>query len=451
MDTEKRCINRVMNVNFGENIHTERIIDTAAKNFSQELKSGIKPKVDSFIGGNKYQLFATQTEMMQQELLSNSEVAVAEVGELGKFSKEIINSVLESQPDNTRKLIYAVKTLKNRGNSRTDIFSAISQAVEEVPPEKCNENMKGELKDYIKSLVEHFIREYGEKITENGVGNEKKVASVSSYIYTRDNGLERGKGGIVDYMLDPEIGVEAYCCSSFEAIDSYGSPDYGEDRVGFFRVDDHIVLIEADGVSQSFMGSYASHEAVSEIVKKGGLDLVDNVQMAGERLKEIHNDLIIPNDVAPMLKKVLDKKKNIFGSQTMLNQISINLKTGGVDACFMGDGGLTLLRKDGSRVDYDCAVKTNGKGDSMIRLSTLGGLIGRPANLESVGAKDLTLSSGDTILLYSDGVTKSMLTEIEKINRSDGDFKREIPKLIESLRSSREKDDDRSLLVFRMK
>jgi len=87
----------------------------------------------------------------------------------------------------------------------------------------------------------------------------------------------------------------------------------------------------------------------------------------------------------------------------------------------------------------------------MIRLSTLGGLIGRPANLESVGAKDLTLSSGDTILLYSDGVTKSMLTEIEKINRSDGDFKREIPKLIESLRSSREKDDDRSLLVFRMK
>ena len=135
----------------------------------------------------------------------------------------------------------------------------------------------------------------------------------------------------------------------------------------------------------------------------------------------------------------------------MLNQISINLKTGGVDACFMGDGGLTLLRKDGSRVDYDCAVKTNGKGDSMIRLSTLGGLIGRPANLESVGAKDLTLSSGDTILLYSDGVTKSMLTEIEKINRSDGDFKREIPKLIESLRSSREKDDDRSLLVFRMK
>ncbi|MFA5025723.1 MAG: hypothetical protein WC503_04420 [Candidatus Shapirobacteria bacterium] len=459
-----------MNINFGEGLPVPKIIDTVAKNFSQELKTGTKPETSSFMGGTSYKLFAEQAGMMQQESVNGVQTAIPEVDDLRDFSNRLVGSILDSRPNDTRMLVYAEKRLRESGSSPRDIAMAISETVSNLPPEKCAENMKGELKNHTSYLREQFFREFGgvvnvkpeviavdnpdqglKKVAEGVSENEKTMDLMSGYIYTRDNGLEKGKEGIMDYMVDPETGTEAYCCSSFEGIDGYGSPDYGEDSVGFFKVGDKVVLIEADGVGQSFMGSYASHGAIDGIMEKGGLDLVGNTQIAGEKLKEIHDGLIIPDDIIPMLKNVLEKKKNISGSQTMLNQISIDSKTGEVDGCFMGDGGFTVLRKDGTRVDYDCAVNTNGKGDSKIRLSTLEGLLGLPASLEDVGAKGLILSSGDTILLYSDGITKNMLTKIDEINRSGGDFRKEIPKLIDSLRNSDEKDDDRSLLVFRMK
>lgn len=443
-----------MNVNLGEGIHIERTIDMVAKSFSQELKTGIKPKAFSVLEETNYKLFVEQSGMMQQESVYGIQAAIPEVDDLNDFSNRLVGSILDSRPDDARMLVYAEKRLRENGSSQRDIALAIGETVNNLPPEKCAENMKGELKNHTRFLREQFFREFGGRInikSEDVPKNEKVLNSTSGYIYTRDGGLEKGKEGIVDYMTDPETGVEAYCCSSFEGIDGYGSPDYGEDSVGFFRVGDKVVLIEADGVGQSFMGSYASQGAIDGIVERGGLDLVGNTQIAGEKLKGIHDGLIIPDDVIPMLKNVLEKKKNISGSQTMLNQISIDSKTGEVDGCFMGDGGFTILRKDGSRVDYDCAVNTNSKGDSKIRLSTLEGLIGLPANLEDVGAKNLVLANGDTILLYSDGVTKNMLTKIAEISKNGGDFKKEIPKLIESLRNGNEKDDDRSLLVFKMK
>lgn len=451
-----------MNVNFGEGLSIPRAIDTVAKSFSHELKTGVKPEASTFMGGTSYKLFAEQAGIMQQESLNGVQTAIPKVDNMNDFSNRLINSILDSQSDETRMLIYAEESLRENGNSPRDIVLNIGETIKNLPPEKCAESMKSELKNYISYLREQFFREFGGKVNiktkknvedlpEIVLDNEKVAEITSNYIYTRDSGLEKGREGIVDYMIDSETGAEAYCCSSFEGIDGYGSLDYGEDSVGFFRVGDKVVLIEADGVSQSFMGSYASQGVIDEIVENGGLDLIGNTRIAGEKLKKIHNSLIIPDNVIPILKDVLEKKKNISGSQTMLNQISIDSKTGVVNGCFMGDGGFTVLRRDGSRVDYDCAVKTNGKGDSMIRLSTLGGLLGQPANLEDVGAKGLVLNSGDTILLYSDGITKNMLDEIDEINKHGGDFRKGIPKLIESLRNSDEKDDDRSLLVFKMK
>jgi hypothetical protein len=164
----------------------------------------------------------------------------------------------------------------------------------------------------------------------------------------------------------------------------------------------------------------------------------------------MHDGLLMPIGLIPMVQEVLRSRKDKGGSQTMLNQIVVDLTTGKVDGCFSGDGGFSVLRNDGTRLDYDCAVSTNFKGDSKILLSTLRGLIGEPANLEDVGAGNLVLDNGEVLLLHSDGVTKNMLTRIEEINKNRGDFKTEIPKLIEGLEDSQEKDDDRSLVVFRM-
>ena len=461
MDVVVGCINRVVNVNVGEGIRVERNIDTIAKSFSQELKTGIKPETSSFMSWTSYKLFAEQAGIMQKESRNGVQTVIPKVDNLNDFSNKLIGSILESRTDDTRMLVYAESSLRENGSSPREIALAISETVKNLSPEKCAENMKSELKNYTEYLRGQFFREFGGKINvkSNLVGeaaesvtkNEKIEDLTSGYIYTRDAVFEKGKGGIVDYAIDPINGVEAYCCSSFDTIKGLGNQNSGEDRIGFYKVGDRVILVEADGVSQSFMGSYASKVVVEEIVKNGGIDLVENTKIAGKKLVEVHDSLMIPDDVVPALKNVLEKKKNVSGSQSMLNQISIDLKTGEVDGCFMGDGGFTVLRKDGSRVDYDCAVDTNGRGDSTIRLSTLKGLHGIPANLGEVGVEDLVLGSGDTILLYSDGVTKNMLTKIDEINKSDGDFKTEIPKLIDSLRNSGEKDDDRSLLVYRMK
>jgi hypothetical protein len=321
--------------------------------------------------------------------------------------------------------------------------------------EECAENSKKDLKDYINSLRQCFFQILRGKVNivvETERQNEKQVELSNGYIYTRSLEVEKGRSGIVDIAVDRKSGVEAFCCSSFDSIAlSEGKLDHGEDAVGFFRVGNRVVLVEADGVSSSFMGVYASQGAIEAIINRGGENLVENTEVAGERLKAMHDSFQVPSDVSPMLRKVLQKKKDMAGSQTMLNQISVDVATGKVEGCFMGDGGFTVLRNDGTVRSFNCTVDANSHGDSNVRLSTLRGLIGTPAGIKDVAGEELVLGSGDVILLYSDGVTKNMVERIGEINKNGGDFKIEIPKMIESLRGSKEKDDDRSLLVFRMK
>src|SRR3989344_9465941 len=81
----------------------------------------------------------------------------------------------------------------------------------------------------------------------------------------------------------------------------------------------------------------------------------------------------------------------------MLNLYSIDERSGEVTGLFLGDGGFSILKKEGAVLHFKTGKYTS-------RLSTLKGQRGRTNNMKDIVGEKVVLEEGDMLLMYSDAL-----------------------------------------------
>lgn len=192
----------------------------------------------------------------------------------------------------------------------------------------------------------------------------------------------------------------AYCRSSQEAIDlNKGELNHGQDAVSIVVAEGNHIISQADGVSQSYLGEFAAKTATTSIAENPSLDLSANLKVAIDAVRTVHLPEV--NDGLPdLLKDALNATREQTGSETMLNIYSVDEQTGLVTGLFLGDGGFSILRKDGSARHY-----VTGKNAD--RLSTLKGQRGQTVSIEEIVGEKVILEEDDSLLIYSDALQHS--------------------------------------------
>ena len=249
----------------------------------------------------------------------------------------------------------------------------------------------------------------------------------------------------------------AYCCPSQETIDSYqGNLSHGQDATSISVIGDRFILTESDGVGSAYLSHIAAQEATSSIAADPSLSLQKNLQTATDALRQV--ELPESNSGNSLTDTAWRELREKEGSETMLNQLIVNSKTGEVeDGLFLGDGGLTVLRTDGSREHYpppEALESENVKNRTSSRLSTKRGVRGQTRSLEEVVGKKIVLSSGDSILLYSDSMQhvvkgKLLIDQVCDVIVSEGDDKdAKLATLFEEAAKIDINDDDKTLIRY---
>jgi serine/threonine protein phosphatase PrpC len=243
--------------------------------------------------------------------------------------------------------------------------------------------------------------------------------------------------------------VVAFCGSADEVIRDHKDHgyDHGEDSAAVVVLagesgesGDRYLLVVADGVGSSYRAQVAARAATESFVVNPSASLGENLTTAARTLQGI--TLPEVSDGSKTEIEAWTKTKEEVGSETMLNQILINSVTGKVESLFVGDGGFTVLRADGTR-DHLTPSGTDN------RLSTKAGLRGESKGLE----KEVILQEGDRILLYSDalqssGREKKMLIDRVCDGLVSGSDSSEIAEMLTVAPNQGHHDDDQTLVIY---
>lgn len=251
--------------------------------------------------------------------------------------------------------------------------------------------------------------------------------------------------------------VTVCCCPSQETIDGHqGNLSHGQDAASVSVVGDRFIISEADGVGSAYLSHIAAQEATSSIALIPTLSLQINLQTAANVLTQI--ELPEPSFGSFLQNEAMKNIRDQEGSETMLNQLIVNSKTGEVeDGLFLGDGGLTVLRADSSREHYpplETLESESIKKRTLSRLSTKRGIRGQARTLAEVIDKKIILSTGDSILLYSDSMQhmiegKPLIDKVCDVIASDNDgMDNRIAKLFDDAAELDTNDDDKTVIRY---
>ncbi len=195
--------------------------------------------------------------------------------------------------------------------------------------------------------------------------------------------------------------VAAYCSESRDAFEGYrGDLKHGQDAAAVILLDNTYVLVDADGVSQSYMAEIAAQKSTSAVAEEPSADLHRNILTAENALKQTQ---ITPPTGRSLLDDALRQLLATEGSSTTFNQVTVDVDTGQVDGLIAGDGGLSFVRANGTREHY-FFVENQTTGSVNSRLSSKHGFRGSLRRLRDIVGNDLRLNSWDSILLYSDSL-----------------------------------------------
>lgn len=241
----------------------------------------------------------------------------------------------------------------------------------------------------------------------------------------------------------------AYCRSSQEGIDLYkGELNHGQDAISVVVSEGNHLISQADGVGQSFRGEFAAQTATASIAENPSLDLAENLKVATESVRTVHLPEVNQN-LPDLLRDARTDTRNQTGSETMLNLYSVDEQTGEVSGLFLGDGGFSILRSNGS-------VRHYVTGETNNRLSTLKGQRGQANTIEKVVGEKVVLDEGDSLLVYSDALQHPSRTKV-KGRMAIGDIVNILVQnptrleIIEELNKTAESDpnsDDISLVIY---
>jgi hypothetical protein len=199
-------------------------------------------------------------------------------------------------------------------------------------------------------------------------------------------------------------------------------------------------------VGQAYLSELAARAATTSIAENPSIDLLKNLKTAERAVKQM--SLPEPNSGFAMVDAALKDTREKEGSQTMLNQLSINSKTGEVSGLFLGDGGFSVLRADGSREHF------NTLGKDKAKLSSTKGIKGIGRKVEDAVGGKITLAPGDSIMLYSDSMQHEIKGELlidsvcDVFHSQSESTDEDIASLWKSKADVDPNDDDKSLLRY---
>lgn len=437
----------------------------AATRFADYLR-GTGEETEEPVGGvslmetPQWKYLAFQGAVMDRDAVDGlvMEVSIPEVrpGEINPdiFAERLVGSMLAGVAEDTRLLLYLEKSL---GFSIGEVIGSVREYIKSLD---LNETSRKSLFDQVSAM-----RQYARRLHDNGDNIEIRLVDKSEIGIRdvveskRDVNISSGEYLMVRSSESLEVesadGIETWQSGNVLAVvvvcDEYrteGDYDQGQDSVAVVDGEESILMVVADGVSQSFMGGYSSKEIVKYVVSLGTANLHSNWVGAAEACRVIHEDMVVPDTGIPMLNSVLAKKKNKAGSQSTLLQLRVDKKSGVVTGLLGGDGLMMVVRKGGRVEKWENWGRRAIGPDSV--LSTKFGAMGTPMELVDVTG-ELVLSEGDYLLLSTDGIHGHRVEEVaQALSKGEVSSVKEIvarEAVVDS--KAGEHDDDRGVVVYR--
>ena len=214
-----------------------------------------------------------------------------------------------------------------------------------------------------------------------------------------------------------EVGKFRFRSAYARSTDSRSNGDAGQDYLTFRTDGLRFAFVLCDGVSQSFYGELAAsvlgesllnwfwaletarlsdrgpeaEHIVTEPGRKFQLDLCQQLESISKRATRLVSEHVIPGDVPPFVRVVLEKKR-VLGSESTFVAGLVDLVSGNAFFAWMGDSRLRLWKGE-----HELLTPFDGSFITTERWSSLKGPVGTP-HLAVVN-----LALFDQLAVYSDG------------------------------------------------
>mgnify|MGYP001081744140 CR=1 FL=1 len=305
-----------------------------------------------------------------------------------------------------------------------------------------NVHIKFEPLDVSRIIQDAQLRrqEHGEVVPL--IEKERETKS-GRYISAAGSNAEAVRVGNDDLYVDPENGILAYSGPSNEAS-RLNEP--GQDAVSVAILTKSegskcFLLAQADGVGSAFTSDLAAGVATRFLAENGSTDLKENLSKTVVYMQGWGTDLPRVQTGHQFINEAFDQNRLQAGSRTTLNQLLITENAGEVKGLFHGDGEVVVIRADGAVERSRCGTTTTPS-----QISTKDGVLGQSQEFSS------KLNSGDTILLFSDGLDKlgnDVLIQLSREVLSTTPSVSQPKEIVQMIRSQSLRDDDISIVAYR--